>query len=280
LFTLAKINRAYAKKNLSGALNLDEIKKKKSRNSTMKNKYNFAARAGLLVLALTAAFGFNTSVRAQALPGSLWYGGDLNHINGLANENNDGLGSGNFAHVFGDFIVPTGQTWNVTGVYSNDYNSYPTQVTAVEWSIRQGITPGNGGTLIAGGTVTGNNFQVLFHNPGDFGYTEYSINAINLSGISLTAGTYFLNVTPIGSGSGRSFVSDTSGTGCIGQPCGNTSNSFFDSNFFGANYQPTSAQSQPGDFSMGVQGSIPEPATWALLGLGTLLVAVRRRRSA
>ena len=263
----------------------------------MKNKYNLAARAAVLALTLTAAFAFTTAAFAQSpyatsrpgtervssdgvLPNSLWYGGDLNHVNGLANERDSSLGIGQFAHVFGDFVVPTGQMWNVTGLYSNNYDSM-TGVNSVEWSIRQGITDGNGGTLIASGTAGPGNFQVIFHNPGDFGYTEYSVNAFNLSGITLTAGTYFLNVTPIGSGNGRSFVSDTSGTGCIGNPCGNTSNSFFDSNFFGANYQPTSAQGQPGDFSMGVQGNlIPEPATWALLGLGTLLVAVRRRRSA
>jgi len=254
-------------------------------------------RAALLALALTATFAFTTTAFAYSaaassvpgagstvgsdgvLPGSVWYNGDLNHVNGLANERDSSLGIGQFAHVFGDFVVPTGQMWNVTGLYSNNYDSM-TGVNSVEWSIRQGITDGNGGTLIASGTAGPGNFQVIFHNAGDFGYTEYSVNAFNLSGITLTAGTYFLNVTPIGSGNGRSFVSDTSGTGCIGNPCGNTSNSFFDSNFFGANYQPTSAQGQPGDFSMGVQGTIPEPATWALLGLGTLLVAVRRRRSA
>jgi hypothetical protein len=262
----------------------------------MKNKYNLAARAAVLALTLTAAFAFTTAAFAYSpaasdrngternsplgvLPGSLWYNGDLNHVNGLANERDSSLGFGQYAHVFDDFIVPEGQVWNITGVYSNNYDSM-TGVNSVEWSIRQGITAGNGGTLIAGGTVTGNNFQVIFHNAGDFGFTEYSVNALNLSGISLTSGTYFLNVTPIGSGNGRSFTSDTSGAGCVGNPCGNNGNAFFDSNFFGANYQSTADQGQPGDFSMGVQGSIPEPATWALLGLGTLLVAVRRRRSA
>src|SRR4029077_8670098 len=210
------------------------------------------------------------------LPQSSWYNGDLNHVNGLANERDSSLGIGQYAHVFDDFIVPTGEVWNVSGVYSNNYDSM-TGYTGVEWSIRQGITNGNGGTLIASGTATGSNFRVIFHNAGDFGYTEYTVNAINLN-ITLTAGTYFLNVTPIGSGNGRSFTSDTSGAGCIGNPCGNNGNAFFDSNFFGSNYQPTGTQSQPGDFSMGVQGNlIPEPATWALLGLGTLLVAVRRR---
>ena len=124
-------------------------------------------------------------------------------------------------------------------------------------------------------------FNVIFQGPSDFGYSKYTIHATNVTVPVLTAGTYFLNVTPIGNGFGRSFIGDTSGTNCIGQPCGNTSNSFFDSNFFSATFQPTSVQGQPGDFSAGVQGTIvPEPATWALLGLGTLLVAVRRRRSA
>ena len=92
----------------------------------MKNKYNLAARAAVLALALTAAFAFATAAFAQngLLPNSLWYGGDFNHVNGLANENSDSLGAGEYAHVFSDFFVPTGQTWHVTGVYSNDYNNY------------------------------------------------------------------------------------------------------------------------------------------------------------
>jgi hypothetical protein len=269
---------------------------------TMKNKYNLAARAAVLTLALTAAFAFTTTAFAYSpaasdlpgagstvgsdgiLPFTNWYNGDLNHVNGLANERDDSLGLGEYAHVFDDFIVPNGQTWNVTGVYSNNYNNM-TGLTGVEWSIRQGITTGNGGTLIASGTNTGNNYQVLFHNPGDFGYTEFSVNALNLSGISLTAGTYFLNVTPIGSGNGRSFTSDTSGAGCIGNPCGNNGNAFFDSNFFGANYQPTGTQGQPGDFSMGVQVAEPEPPPWAMMAMGAVvLIGVqqlcRRRKKA
>ena len=140
--------------------------------------------------------------------------------------------------------------------------------------------------MIAGGTVTGNNYQVTFHNAGDFGFTEYSVNALNLTGILLTSGTYFLNVTPIGSGNGRSFTSDTSGAGCIGNPCGNNGNAFFDSNFFGANYQPTGDQGQPGDFSMGVQGvyEVPEPPAWAMMAMGAVVLIgvqqlVRRRKA-
>jgi hypothetical protein len=268
----------------------------------MKNKYYSVSRAGPLALALTAAFAFTTAASAYSpaassvpgvgttvgsngiLPNSLWYNGDLNHVNGLANESSDSLGAGEYAHVFDDFNVPTGQTWTVGGVYSNNYMSYVESggtTTAVEWSIRQGITAGNGGTLIASGTNGPGGFQVLFHNAGDFGFTEYTVNATGLN-VSLTSGTYFLNVTPIGNGFGRSFTSDTSGAGCIGSPCGDNGNAFFDSNFFGANYQPTSVQGQPGDFSMGVVWLEPEPPPWAMMTTGAVVLVgvqqLRRRR--
>jgi hypothetical protein len=240
----------------------------------MKNKYNFAA---LLALALIAASAFNTRMSAQALPGSIWYNGDRNHTNGLANERDDSLGFGLYNHVFDDFNVTDPTGWNVTSLYSNNYNNYIESggtTTAVEWSIRQGITNGNGGTLIAGGTAGQGNFAFFFKDSGDFGFSEYTAQVLNLN-IHLAPGTYFLNVTPVGNGFGRSFDSDTSGLNCVGRPCGNNGNAFFDSN--GVHYQgPINT-----DFSMGVIGTVvPEPATVALLicGVGALLIALRRWR--
>ena len=243
----------------------------------MKNKYNFVSRAALLALALIAAFAFNTRMSAQALPGSIWYNGDRNHTNGLANERDDTLGFGQYAHVFDDFNVTDSPGWHLTSLYSNNYMTMFYQTTAVEWSIHQGITEGNPGTTVASGTST--DFAITVHDTGDE-ITEYTVRVLGLN-INLAPGTYFLNVTPVGSGGGRSFDSDTSGVGCIGTPCGNNGNAFFDSNFFGANYQSTAEQGQPGDFSMGVIGTVvPEPATVALLtcGMGALLIALRRRR--
>jgi hypothetical protein len=259
---------------------------------------SFTRRATLPALFVIAAFALNTTAIAYStaasvpatgstagsngsLPGSLWYNGDLNHVNGLANERDDGLGFGQYAHVFDDFNVTDSTGWHLTSLYSNNYMSYiesggPT--TAVEWSIHQGITEGNPGTTVASGTST--DFTITVHYEGEI--TEYTVRVLGLN-INLAPGTYFLNVTPVGSGHGRSFDSDTSGAGCIGTPCGNNGNAFFDSNFFGANYQSTAEQGQPGDFSMGVVGTVvPEPATVALLtcGVGALLIAVRRRRGA
>jgi len=241
----------------------------------MKNNCNFAARAALLALALTAAFALNTSVRAQALPGSLWYNGDLNHVNGLANERDDSLGFGQYAHVFDDFKVTDSPGWHLTSLYSNNIMNYSTSTTAVEWSIHQGITEGNPGTTVASGTST--DFAITVHHVDEF--TEYTVRVLGLN-INLAPGTYFLNVTPVGSGQGRSFDSDTSGVGCIGTPCGNNGNAFFDSNFFGAYYQSTAEQGQPGDFSMGVIGTVvPEPPPWAMMAMGAVvLIGVQRLR--
>jgi hypothetical protein len=76
---------------------------------------------------------------------------------------------------------------------------------------------------------------------------------------------YWLNVTPVSNG--RSFNSTTGGANCVGTPCGNDDNSFFNSAFFGAYFDHASNYvGFPADFSMGVIGNVvPEPATWALV---------------
>src|SRR5438034_9606337 len=179
----------------------------------------------------------------------LWYNGDFNGVNVLANEDNTALGSGQFASVYDDFNVPSGG-WTLTAVFSDNLSS--TTITGALWEIRQGISEGNGGTLIASGmTMTP---VVTPTGRSGFGFTEYMIEVIGLN-VSLAPGTYWLNVTPIGNLSGRSVDSTTSGTNCVGTPCGNNMNAFFNSNFFGANFTSTSNEGQPTDFSMGVEGT-------------------------
>ena len=81
---------------------------------------------------------------------------------------------------------------------------------------------------------------------------------------------------------GRSYNSTTNGANCVGTPCGNDDNSFFNSTYFGTFFDHASNQvGFSADFSIGVIGiEIPEPATVALLtcGVGTLLIASHRRR--
>ncbi len=244
----------------------------------MKNKYNLAARAALLALALTAAFVLNTTAVAQAPPGSLWYNGDFDNVNGLANGENTGF----TAAVYDDFNV-TGPGWNVNAVFTNNLLSTAAGITTANWEIRTGVSEGNPGVLL----FSGLNAPVTVTPTGrsGFGLTEYTVEVTGLS-VVLPLGTYWLSVQPIGNGSQVSYNSSTVGVNCVGTPCGNNDNAFFNSTTFGYNFHTTTDPAfGPGniDFSDGVIGTvIPEPTTMALLtcGVGALLIAVRRRHGA
>lgn len=183
-------------------------------------------------------------------PGVLWYNGDFDGVNGLANEENFS-GSGGYAHTYDDVNVPAGDGWDVNAVFSN--NLLADTVVGANWEIRQGVSSGNGGTIVAQGTTA--TPSVTATGRSGFGFTEYNVTVSGLS-VHLDPGTYFLLVSPIGTG-GISYVSTTSGANCVGLPCGNNDNSFFDSDFFGVNFGPASDQigSSPADFSMGMNGT-------------------------
>jgi hypothetical protein len=242
----------------------------------MKNKYDSVSRAALVALALTAALVLNPPVRAQAPPGSLWYNGDFNGVNGLANERNTLVSQ---AAVYDDFNVTAPLGWNVTAVFSD--NLLNTTVTAADWEIRTGLSEGNSGTLIASGTT--NTPSVTLTGRSGFGFTEYmvEVTGLNIFLPMLPAGQhYWLNVTPVGNGTGRSFNSTTSGVNCVGTPCGNDMNAFFNSSYSDAFFV-----GQPYDYSNGVIGTVvPEPITWAMTALGAVvLIGVqqwRRRKKA
>jgi hypothetical protein len=189
----------------------------------------------------------------QPPAGTLWYNGDFDGINGLANERDDSLGSGEYSSVYDDFIVPASDgSWHVTSVFSD--NLANTNFTGATWEIRQGISEGNGGTLIASGSTDAP--VVTATGRSGFGYIEYQVEVDGLDEC-LQPGTYFLNVTPTGDLTGRSFDSTTSGANAIGMPPGNDFNSWWDSNFFGVTF--TSAANglgAPADFSMGVIGDV------------------------
>ena len=209
--------------------------------------------AWALVASFARAQVPSATPRPPSTPGGgnlLWYNGDWDGIQGLSNEQDTSLGSGQYAHTYDDFNVTDGAGWQVGAVFSN--NLTDTNITGATWEIRQGISPGNGGILIASG-MTATPLVTATGRSG-FGYTEYSVQVSGIS-VHLPQGNgYFLNVTPIGDLTGRSFVSTTSGANAVGQPPGNNQNAFFDSNIFGLSFVPTGdpALGQPYDFSMGL----------------------------
>jgi hypothetical protein len=213
----------------------------------------------------------------------LFYGGDFLYNplyppflpNGLANENTLFIpGDPYGAAVWIPFTVPTGQTWNVKGLFTNDMSSYGvldqgTLPNAVAyWSINEEVFAGSPGVVVDSGTSPATSTAT---GRAAFGLTEYTVQVTGLS-ITLTAGTYWLTVVPICTNSanpycgGVFFVSDveylnTTPTNAYG-PAEPLSQSFFDSPLFGETFAPTNGPvgACGGDgcdaFSAGVLGTI------------------------
>jgi hypothetical protein len=204
--------------------------------SLMRAAYSFTRRATLPALLVTAALVLNTTAIAQSPPGSLWYNGDFNGVDGQANERNTLISQ---AAIYENFNITGGPMWDVTAVFSDNLEN--TFITGADWEIRTGISTGNAGTLIASGTT--NSPVVTPTGRSGFGYTEYMVEVTGLNVFlpMLPSGQhYWLNVTPVGNGTGRSFNTWTSGTNCVGTPCGDDGNSFFNSTYYGVFFQPLS----------------------------------------
>ena len=223
---------------------------------------------------LLTLIGFSNSASAQ-----LWYNGDFDAVSGLANELNTAVTD---SVVYEDFNVTDPMGWTINSVFSNNLTDV-TGITQANWSIRSGVSAGNGGTLVASGTGAGATESSTGRS--GFGLNEATIEVSGLN-VYLAPGTYWLSVTPIGFGSGRSFVSTTSGTNAIGTPAGNNANSFWTSSTFGSNFSDTAGvMGRPSDFSLGVRGNVgspvPEPGNIALIiGMGVTATgfATRRRK--
>jgi hypothetical protein len=238
-------------------------------------------QAGPLSVTPTGARGGVNFHSPQAPPGSLFYGGDFDpsnpNANALTNERNTQVSQSN---VYQNFIVPAGQHWNVSSLFSNNLVTQGTPFVAADWSIRQGVSSGNGGTLVAGAM----NAPVTITPTGrsGFGLVEDSFS-VNTPGLTLGPGTYWMNVTPVGTGSGRSFNSNTFDLNKVGQDIANQQ--FLNSPFFGANFENTNDFGTFPNFSDGVIGTlqgagggVPEPSTLALFAIGGAGLLVRRWR--
>jgi hypothetical protein len=211
----------------------------------------------------------------------LFYGGDFlddptgpNLANGLANETDNLINASPYgAATWAPFTVPAGQTWEVTGLFSNDFSSYgvldqsPNQpVSAAYWSINQGVVAGNGGTSVASGTSAA---TITPTGRSSFELNEYTVQVKGI-GVTLTAGTYWMIVVPLCTNTanvycdGVFFQSDadyvnTTPANAVGVEPEDAS--YFDSPYFGESFDPTNGPLGAcggigcDKFSVGVLGS-------------------------
>jgi len=166
-------------------------------------------------------------------PFTLWYNGDWSGTETGQAPNYVALDcyEGGYGRTYDDFIVSSPNGWKVTGLFTNVFVDYAASDCFIladgMWEIRQGVYYGTPGTLIASGFMDGASASLTGNWYGSF--SEYQVLVTGLD-ISLPAGTYWLNVTPVGEFGavyyGNGGISATVGANCVGSPCGNDHNSF------------------------------------------------------
>jgi hypothetical protein len=211
----------------------------------------------------------NPSRRSQTPPTwcrpCLFYAGDFDtnasDANGLSNEFDLTVSTG--AAVYTPFIVPKGKTWTVTGLFTDNIMlSEVLDPRTIPFEIRKGIPKagGNGGELVCDGKKPGS----LTPLPQNwFGYPWAAAKVEHIKGCRLPAGKYWMSVVPYCTNKNDSYCNDyraflANDDGAMAQrfgPLEPANNSFFNSKFYGANWDPSSKWQTSSRFSVGVEGT-------------------------
>jgi hypothetical protein len=222
----------------------------------------------LLVIALLL---FTTFASADVL----FYGGDFNpkfwYADSLSNENDASVhGNPYGSAVYQNFVIPSGQTWNITALFSNDIMTLTP--SSAYWEIRSGLSEGNGGTLLSSGAGS-DSYQLK----GAF--DEYTNTVSGLS-LALGPGLYWFTVVPEAPGQvGRSSNTNTFGQNSVGTQI--SDEQYINSPFLHYDFTNADNLSIFPRFSDGVIGTVaPEPSSIVMLASGLMAItAVVRRRS-
>lgn len=241
-----------------------------------------ANRSGRLALWAMAAMAASSSWGQV-----LWYNGDYDgrrFFDALPSGRNLQFGD---SRVYDNFH--TNGNWVVQQVWGN-YMITPDALNdsqGLYFEIRRGVSQGNGGTLVTGGSIA-----IISRIPtGRIGvdrenrqFEEWQIMGPT-TGVTLANATeYWLTVAVIGRGRGLAFLSTTDGRDADPNPppVGNIpGESFEDSSTFQLDYEDTSnLTGETTDASMGMMGAVPEPTSLAGLAAGLAFLARRRRKHA
>lgn len=186
---------------------------------------------------------------AQMPANTLWYAGSPTGIH----WGNASAGQAAITH-FVPFVVSDAAGWNVGALFTV---GEVFDGSSAAWSLRTGMSPGNGGTVLSSGVSV----PTISAVDGAIGVI------VDIPDITLAQGTYWLEVTPA-----NGSIFGSTGANAIGTPAGVPSLRNWP--FFNQSYAPYS----DAILSAGVIGAVsPTPGAASLLCAGGL-VAFRRRR--
>lgn len=207
-------------------------------------------RKPLLLLALIAL------VSASAVPRMvadvIFYNGDFKDKD-LSCERNTYVTD---SRVYENFHV-TG-TWQITNLWGHFHEIDTNSLDRAYYEIRQGISPGSGGTLISGGSINVTKEAVA---QNVWGQTVYRIEG-RLADLVLATGDYWITLAPEGYGRGQWWVFGSTGANAVGSTAFDGV-SYWDSSFWYHTWirLPNEGTSE-GNWSFGVSGTpIPEPSS-------------------
>jgi hypothetical protein len=195
----------------------------------------------------------------------LFYAGDFDSnasdANGLANEDDIVVSSGAATYV--PFIVPKGKVWNVTGLLTLNFMSgFQLDPNVIPYEVRKGIprSGGDGGQLVCHGRKPAT--VIASRACQGFGFECFYVRVNNVKACRLAAGKYWVSVVPYCTtgnsctGDWRAFVTNDDGA-MVNRygPLEPANDSFFNSVYFGAVWEPTIDQQTSKRFSAGVEGT-------------------------
>lgn len=185
-------------------------------------------------------------------------------------------------YVYDNFTASS--TWSVSGLFGNYFvfsgSAIPTSAT---WVIRQGISQGVDGTVVATGSSSWTT-QSITTPPGGSTSYQYFQGSLSIANLTLGPGNYWLAISPNTFDAGTdAFVLGAFGAAGTNSIIDGTSFKIgtYDAHMqnIGAYLQPFTGHSNY-DWSYGVNGTAatPEPASALLVIAGLALAGYRRVR--
>jgi hypothetical protein len=206
----------------------------------------FALKAQISVVALSTALAIVGGASKATAVTTLFYSGDPSGISTLGNR---ASGAHTDATVLDPFAVPTGQTWSITDLFTNNNLNFPAPVTQANWQIQRNVVSGTGGTVVASGTDA----------PATVTTNAAGHSVVDVSGLNVTlgSGNYWLSVVPVSPqpGKGDSYINTTVGTNAV-VPSPVIAPAYWNVAASGISYLPTTTfVAQPPYYSAGILGN-------------------------